>query len=81
MTAPGGTGLFKENAMTISIQVSVNGNYKVPVTVKRGAEESTTEVISGRGHEGPKVMHIPYYHGNADGDLVVTVGKEEQDNG
>lgn len=67
--------------MTISIQVSVNGTYKVPVTVKRGAAEPTTEVISGRGHEGPKVLHIPYYHGNTDGDLVVTVGKEEQDNG
>ena len=66
--------------MTISIQVSVNGNYKVPVTVKRGAAEPTTEVVSGRGHEGPKILYIPYYHGS-DGDVVVTVGKEEQDNG
>lgn len=66
--------------MTISIQVSVNGNYKVPVTVKRGAAEATTETVSGRGNEGPKILYIPYYHGS-DGDVVVTVGKEEQDNG
>lgn len=69
-----------ESEVTISIQVSVNGNYKVPVTVKRGTEEATTEIVSGRGNDGPKVMHIPYYHGS-DGDVVVTVGKEEQDNG
>ncbi len=80
-TAAGRTPADKgEEAMTISISVSVNGNYKVPVTVKRGAEEATTEVVSGRGHEGPNVKHIPYYHGT-DGDVVVTVGKEEQDNG
>ncbi|MEI9964352.1 MAG: hypothetical protein WDM92_06270 [Caulobacteraceae bacterium] len=67
--------------MTISINVSVNGSYKVPVTVKRGVEDPVTEVISGRGHEGPNVKNIPYYHGNMDGDLVVTIGKEEQDFG
>jgi len=66
--------------VTISVNVSVNGNYKVPVTVKRGAEEATTEIVSGRGHEGPNVKNISYYHGS-DGDLVVTIGKEEQDNG
>lgn len=66
--------------MTISISVSVNGNYKVPVTTKYGDSEPTTEVISGRGHEGPFVKHIPYYHG-PDNVVVVTVGPEEQDNG
>jgi len=80
ITAPGGSRQPKESRMTISIQVSVNGNYKVPVTVKRGSAEPTTEVVSGRGHEGPKVLHIPYYHGSY-GDVVVTVGQEEQDNG
>lgn len=67
--------------MTISIQVSVNGNYKVPVTTKYGAEEETTEVISGRGHEGPCVKHIPYYHGsNPTNVVVVSVGPEAEDN-
>lgn len=41
--------------MTISINVSVNGNYKVPVTTKYGENEPVTEVISGRGHDGPFV--------------------------
>ena len=66
--------------MTISIQVSVNGNYKVPVTVTNQDGSETTEVISGRGHEGPFVKHINYYHGSNEG-VTVFVGKEEQDNG
>ena len=66
--------------MTININVSVNGNYKVPVTTKYGDEESTTEVISGRGHIGPFVKNINYYHGS-DAIVTVTVGPEEQDNG
>lgn len=68
--------------MTISINVSVNGNYKVPVTVKRGTGEEITEVISGRGLAGPNVKHIPYYHGAGENDMpvFVTVGQEEQDN-
>jgi hypothetical protein len=68
--------------MTISINVSVNGNYKVPVTTQYGDNEPTTEVISGRGHEGPNVKNISYYHGNNHNNIVtVTVGPEEQDNG
>lgn len=68
--------------MTISIQVSVNGNYKVPVTTKYGDKEATTEVISGRGLNQPFVKYIPYYHGsNGDNIVVVSVGPEEQDNG
>lgn len=68
--------------MTISIQVSVNGNYKVPVTTKYGENEPATEVISGRGHSGPNVKHIPYYHGSNPSNIVtVSVGPEEQDNG
>jgi hypothetical protein len=67
--------------MTISIQVSVNGNYKVPVTVQYGDNEPVTEVISGRGHSGPNVKHIPFYHGLSPDNVVhVTVGPEEQDN-
>lgn len=67
--------------MTISIKVSVNGNYKVPVIVQRDTgEPALTDVISGRGHEGPFVMDIPYYHGGSK-VVTVTVGPEEQDNG
>ena len=68
--------------MTISIQVSVNGNYKVPVVTQYGKNGPTTEVISGRGHVGPNVKHIPYYHGNnPENVVVVSVGPEEPDNG
>lgn len=68
--------------MTISIQVSVNGNYKVPVTTQYGTQPAETEVITGRGHEGPFVKHIPYYHGSNPSNVVhVSVGPEEQDNG
>lgn len=68
--------------MTISISVSVNGNYKVPVQVQYGDGEPTTEVISGRGSSGPFVKNIPYYHGSNPSNIVtVVVGPEEQDNG
>lgn len=68
--------------MTISIKVSVNGNYKVPVTTKYGDKVPTTEVISGRGHDGPFIKNIPYYHGSNPGNVVtVSIGPEEQDNG
>ena len=64
--------------MTISIKVSVNGNYKVPVTTKYDVEAPTTEVISGRGLNVPFVKDIPAYHGKV---TTVTVGLEEADNG
>lgn len=64
--------------MTISIKVSVNGNYKVPVTVKSGDSEPVTEVISGRGLNSPFVKDIPYPHGTV---VSVSVGPEEEDNG
>ena len=68
--------------MTIAIQVSVNGDYKVPVEVQYGLEDSTTTVLSGRGKTGPAVMHIPYYHGSNPSNVVtVSVGPEEPDNG
>lgn len=64
--------------MTISIKVSVNGNYKVPVTVKYGENEPSTEVISGVGSDGPFVKDIPYYHGENPSNVVaVTIGPEE----
>ena len=64
--------------MTISIKVSVNGNYKVPVTVKHDDQDPVTEVISGRGLNAPFVKDIPAYHSKI---TTVTVGPEEQDNG
>ena len=68
--------------MTISIQVSVNGNYKVPVKTQYGDEEPTTEVITGRGSPVPFVKSINYYHGsNPSNVVVVSVGPEEPDNG
>lgn len=68
--------------MTISINVSVNGNYKVPVTTKYGENEATTQVISGRGLDQPFNLSIPYYHGSNPGNVVtVSVGPEEEDNG
>lgn len=66
--------------MTISIRVSVNGSYKVPVTVQREGVEDSTQTISGRGHDGPKVLDIPYYHG-ASNVVTVVVGPEEYDHG
>lgn len=68
--------------MTISIKVSVNGNYKVPVTTTYSDAEPTTEVITGRSHDGPFVKDIPYYHGSNPGNVVtVSVGPEAEDNG
>ena len=62
--------------MTVSIQVSVNGNYKVPVTVKYDDKEPFADVISGRGLIAPFVKDIPAYHGKV---TTVTVGPEERD--
>lgn len=68
--------------MTISIKVSVNGNYKIPVTTKYGDEAATTEVISGRGHAGPFIKDIPYYHSaNPSNIVIVSIGPEEEDKG
>lgn len=66
--------------MTISIQVSVNGNYKIPVTTKYGEDDPVTEVISGRGLTAPFVKHIPYYHDKNPSNVVtISVGPEEED--
>jgi hypothetical protein len=64
--------------MTVSVQISVNGNYKLPISYKQGErEESLT--VSGRGHAGPNVQHIPFYHG-AD-VMTLQLGPETPDNG
>lgn len=65
--------------MTISIKVSINGSYKVPVTTQYGDFVATTKVISGRGLDVPFVIDIPYYN-NTD-QVKITVGPESYDNG
>jgi hypothetical protein len=64
--------------MTVSVQVSVNGDYKVPVTYKQGDRENTT-VVSGRGHVGPNVHYINFYHGPD--AMTLSIGPEERDTG
>lgn len=64
--------------MTINVSVSVNGNYKCPVTYKQGDRE-VTQVVSGRDFHGPHVLHIPFYHGPE--IMTLSIGPEEQDNG
>lgn len=64
--------------MTISVKVSVNGNYKCPVSYKQGDREET-QVISGRGRDTPNELHIPFYH-SAD-IMTLSIGPEEADNG
>lgn len=63
--------------MTVSVQISVNGNYKLPVTYKQGDTE-VAETITGKGSDGPKVLSIPFSHG-ADA-MEISVGPEEPDN-
>lgn len=64
--------------MTISIKVSVNGNYKCPVSYKQGNRE-VSEVISGFGMAGPKELFIGFYHGSD--AMTLQIGPEERDNG
>lgn len=66
--------------MTISISVSVNGNYRVPIRVQYEDGRESNEVISGRGHDGPFVRHVPHYHG-ASKVTTVSVGPEQPDDG
>lgn len=67
--------------MTISIQVSVNGNYKAPVKITRQDGTVENHVVSGFGQPGPNILYVPYYHGSNDGVVTVEVGPESQDNG
>ena len=64
--------------MTVMVKVSVNGNYKLPVSYKQGDREESFE-LSGRGKTGPDERAIPFYHG-ADA-MTLSVGPEAQDNG
>lgn len=64
--------------MTISVKISVNGNYKCPVSFRQGDREET-QVISGYGRDAPNVLYIPFYHGPD--AMTLSVGPEERDNG
>lgn len=66
--------------MTISINVSVNGNYKAPVKVTRQDGSEENHVVSGFGMDRPNVLSISHYHG-ASNVTTVAVGPEEPDNG
>lgn len=64
--------------MTISVSISVNGNYKCPVSFKQGDREEN-HVISGRGMDRPNVLYIPFNHGPD--AMMLSVGPEERDDG
>lgn len=64
--------------MTVSVTISVNGNYKLPVKYTQGTRQ-VEQVISGRGYVGPHVEHIPFYHGPD--IMTLELGPEEQDHG
>lgn len=63
--------------MTISVTVSVNGNYKCPVTYKQGDREYTLQ-LSGREAGGRDERIIPFGHGSD--VMTLTIGPEEPDN-
>ncbi len=66
--------------MTISINVSVNGNYKAPVKVTRSDGSTEDHVVSGRGMDRPNILNISHYHGTSN-VTTVAVGPEEKDHG
>lgn len=64
--------------MTVMVKVSVNGNYKLPVSVKQGdREEGFT--LSGRGKDGPDERVISFQHGPD--AMTLSIGPEEYDAG
>lgn len=62
--------------MTVSVQISVNGNYKLPFKYKQGEWEVTGE-ISGKGLNEPKVEYIQFSHGPD--VMTLELGPEEPD--
>jgi hypothetical protein len=68
----------QESDMTINVTISVNGNYKCPVSYKQGDREQN-HLVSGYGLDQPNVLHIPFYHGSD--AMTLSVGPEEPDNG
>jgi hypothetical protein len=64
--------------VTITVKVSVNGNYKAPVSFKQGDREEH-HVVSGFGRDTPNELYIPFHHGPD--VMTLCVGPEEPDNG
>lgn len=64
--------------MTTTVKISVNGNYKCPVSYEQGARKEN-HVVSGYGRDTPNELYIPFYHGP---DVMsLRVGPESPDNG
>lgn len=57
--------------MTARVKVEVNGNYEVPVAIRDLNAETTTSVVSGVGHDGPREQVFPLYEGR-----TIEVGPE-----
>lgn len=64
--------------MTVSVQVSVNGSYKLPIKYRQG-DRVVEKTISGRGLDHPFVELIHFSHG-AD-VMTLEIGPESQDLG
>ncbi|SFG08347.1 hypothetical protein SAMN05518801_10730 [Novosphingobium sp. CF614] len=64
--------------MTISVRISVNGNYKCPISYKQGDREEN-HVVSGYGRDTPNELYIHFFHGPD--VMTLSVGPEEPDNG
>jgi hypothetical protein len=64
--------------MTVSIKISVNGNYKLPVKYKQGEVEKEI-VLTGRGKVGPHEENVHFVHGAE--AMTLVVGPEERDDG
>lgn len=64
--------------MTISVNVSCNGNYKCPVKYKQGDREESF-VLNGFGKDGPDNKHISFYHGPD--VMTLEVGPESPSDG
>lgn len=64
--------------MTVSIRISVNGNYKVPISYKQGKKTENRE-ISGFGSDKPVETNISF--GSAAEAMTLTIGPETPDKG
>ncbi|MFN3522293.1 MAG: hypothetical protein ACK4YQ_08580 [Phenylobacterium sp.] len=64
--------------MTVSVRVSVNGPYKLPVSYRQGDREESF-VLSGLGKAGPDERHIAFTHGPD--AMTLQIGPEEYDHG
>lgn len=64
--------------MTVSVKITVNGNYKLPVKYKQGDREVSL-VVSGYGLDVPGEHQVAFYHGPD--VMTLELGPEEPDHG